>query len=171
MILLFACSQATGDGGVPDESWSKIKEQAQGSMVRLYMNGNWNSGHMEEIVKERFGITLVRVPLPADVAVTKLAAEHEHGLRIGDMDIVVMDGKAFRTACDARLLLGPFSEKLPNYIKHVDKTAMVDGVESLDGFAVPTQAGQLVAIPSTAPNKAGAMVVANYLIFPVANDD
>lgn len=172
VLFLVGCTSSADDGNVAG-NWSDITSAAKGSLVRFYMDSGqahvdqWIDTAVAEEVKRRFDVTLVRVPLNADVVVAKLVAEKGRGIHLGDVDLFWVNGNAFRVAREAGVLYGPFAEKLPNFIKYVDKeAAALDGDYPVEGFEVPLGDTHFMAVPMSSPNKAGALVVSNYLLSP-----
>ena len=176
VVLLLGCSgPGGGDADIRNMDWSEIEFTARGSLVRFYMDGgqpgvnHWIDTPVAEELKRLYDITLVRVPLDAQVVVAKLVAEKGSGMNVGGVDLFQVSGEDFHTARQAGVLFGPFAERLPGFVRYVDKSlAATDGGYPVDGFEVPLADGHFVAIPASAPNKAGAMVVANYLLLPEA---
>jgi len=126
--LLAGCSgSGDGDSDLLSESWSRIAAEAKGSTVNFYMYGGqtsineWVDTYVAEEVKKRYGITLVRVPLRIEVTVAKLVAEKGTGKNVGGVDLLWINGENFKTARESGILFGPFAEKLPNFVKHVNK--------------------------------------------------
>lgn len=151
VLSLAACSDKSDKQGLLAEPWSEIESSANGSLVKLYMYGGspevngWIDSFVAESVKERFGITLVRVPLAAEVVVAKLLAEKGSGNNTGGVDLFWLNGKNFRAAREGGVLFGPFTEKLPNYIKYVDKRlAAYDFGFPVDGYEAPLGRAQFV---------------------------
>lgn len=172
VVFLVGCTSSADDGNVAG-NWSDITSAAKGSLVRFYMDSGqadldlWIDTVVAEEVKKRFGVTLVRVPLNADVVVAKLVAEKGRGLRIGDVDLFLVNGDAFRVAREAGVLFGPFAEKLPNYVRYVDKeSAAFDGDYPVEGYEVPLGNTHFMAVPQSSASKAGALVVSNFLLSP-----
>ena len=58
-------------------------------------------------MKERYGITLKRVPADAAVFVNKLLAEKQAGAGKGTMDLLWINGENFKNARENDLLYGP----------------------------------------------------------------
>ncbi|WP_247648388.1 ABC transporter substrate-binding protein [Pseudodesulfovibrio sp. zrk46] len=151
MVFMFGCSQPQGNGGVLKKDWQDIEADAQGGLVKLYMYGGlpqvneWVDTYVAEEVKKRFGISLVRVPLDANVVVAKLLAEKGTGKNVGGVDLVWLNGENFKTAKEGGVLFGPFAEKLPNYLKYIDKRlAAYDFGYPVEGYEVPLGRTQFV---------------------------
>lgn len=178
IALLVGCSGSGGDGlSVLPKTWSGIEFSAKGSMVRFYMNSGqddltqWIDHAVAEEMKRRYDITLVCIPLDTTVVVAKLVAEKERNMNAGGVDLFLVSGEDFRTAREADVLFGPFAEKLPNFIKYADKiSAATDSGYPVDGYEVPLTDTHFMAIPKFSPNRAGAMVVANFLLLPEARE-
>ncbi len=119
--------------------WPDIENAARGKTVRFYMYGGfahtnkWVDGWLAEQVKERYGITLERVPMDASVFINKLLGEKAAGQDEGSIDLLWINGENFKNAMEADLLFGPYADLCPNFIAHVDKD-----IASTD-FGYPTQ--------------------------------
>ena len=133
------------------ENWATIEKTAKDSIVRFYMYGGfahvnkWIDTYVAREVKTRYGITLVRVPMDAGVFVNKLLTEKSAGKDVGSIDLLWINGENFKATKEARTLFGPYAEKLPNYVKYVDKAlASYDFGYPVDGFEVPYGRAQFV---------------------------
>jgi len=153
LVLFLAGCSGNGDGnsGVLSGNWGKIEAEAKGSTVNFYMYGGlsfvneWVDTYVAEEVKTRYGITLVRVPLSLEVIVSRLVAEKGAGGNVGGVDLLWINGKNFKVAREAGVLFGPFAEKLPNYVKHVNKQlAAYDFGYPVEGYEVPLGRTQFV---------------------------
>lgn len=108
--------------GYEGKSWDNILSEAKGQTVNWHM---WGGG--EEIntfvdktyaplLKEKYDITLNRVPV-SDIAetVNKLLGEKQAGKTSdGTVDLMWINGENFKTARQADLLYGPWSQGIPN---------------------------------------------------------
>ncbi|CCH49946.1 Protein ynjB [Pseudodesulfovibrio piezophilus C1TLV30] len=154
IVILAGCAEEPPkqDGtALLNENWTSIEKAAEGSTVRFYMYGgfahvnNWVDTYVAQEVKKRFDISLVRVPMDASVFVNKLLTEKDAGKTIGSIDLLWINGENFKTTKQAGTLFGPYAEKLPNYIKHVDKSlASFDFGYPVDGFEAPYGRAQFV---------------------------
>ncbi|WP_419788284.1 ABC transporter substrate-binding protein [Pseudodesulfovibrio sp.] len=145
LLSTFCLSGCTGSdaASILSEDWKTIGESAKGSMVRFYMDGSdsrlnaWVDGYVAEQVKQRYGITLVRVPIGSDVVLARLMEEKEKG-QGGDIELFCLMGDAFRRAKKEGLIMGPVAEKLPNYVRYVNKRlASYDFGTPVEGYEVP----------------------------------
>lgn len=150
VISLFGCSGGS-EKPLLSQHWDDIEDSVHGSLVKLYMNGSnpeinkWVDTYVAEEMKTRYGLTLVRVPLDAAVIVAKLVAEKDKGSNVGGVDLFWVNGENFRVAKENDILFGPFAERLPNFIKHVDKRiAAYDFGYPVDGYEVPLGRAQFV---------------------------
>lgn len=154
VLLLTGCSgePAKQDGqALKDASWETIEYTAKDSTVRFYMYGgfahvnNWIDTYVAEEVKKQYGITLVRVPMDAGVFVNKLLTEKSAGKAVGSIDLLWINGENFKATKEGGALFGPYAEKLPNYVKYVDKgLAANDFGYPVDGFETPYGKAQFV---------------------------
>ncbi len=154
MVFLVACllgCSGPGGDGVSGQSWDSIVSQARGSMVRFYMQGDhpraaqWLDGYAALELKRRYDITLVRVPLDTTTSVAKLVQEKDAGITVGGMDLLWLGSGEFCSAREKELLYGPFSDALPNFITHVDKSqSAYDFGCPVEGYEVPLGRDQFV---------------------------
>lgn len=152
ILVIFGFFGVVAAGSVeypsPEETlvmeYPEIEERAHGGTVRFYMWGgsdtvnSWIDGFVTDRMRERFGIDVERVPMDAAVFVSKLFTEKEAGLKEGTIDVLWINGENFRTARQADLLLGPFTHKLPNFVRYVDPpSAAIDAGFPVDGYEAP----------------------------------
>jgi len=145
MLILFlmagcASEPAKQDGkALLNSDWQTIEDSGRNSTVRFYMYGgfahvnNWVDTYVASELKKRYGIDLVRVPMDAGVFVNKLLTEKSAGKEIGSIDLLWINGENFKATKEGGVLFGPYADKLPNFIKYVDK-----GLASND-FGYPTE--------------------------------
>lgn len=149
-MMFWGCSGSEKRPELLHEDWKTIEEQGRGSRVRFYMDDSneaanrWVDSYVAEAVKQKFGITLVRVPLATNVTVSRLVAAEAKEAASG-VDLLWVNGVNFRKAREKGVLFGPFAEKLPNYIRYVDKRlAAFDFGFPMEGFEVPWGRSQFV---------------------------
>jgi putative spermidine/putrescine transport system substrate-binding protein len=136
---------------VLNSDWQAIEKAAKGTTVRFYMYGgfshvnNWIDTYVARTLNEQYAIDLVRVPMDAGVFVNKLLTEKSAGKKIGSIDLLWINGENFKTTKQARVLFGPYAEKLPNFLKYVDKgLASTDFGFPVDGYETPYGKAQFV---------------------------
>ncbi len=121
-------------------------------------------------VKARHGVTLVHTRLQDTAeAVTRVIAEKAAGRATGgSVDLIWINGPNFLTMKQQGLLLGPVTQRLPNfqYVDTVNKRSnVIDFTTPVEGFAVPWGLAQLVFVynsarlqPADVPRSAPAML-------------
>ncbi len=129
-------------GQAPD-SWASVERAARGQTV--YFNAwagdpainryiDWASGQ----VRARYGVRLVHVKLPdTATAVSRLLAEQRAGrTRNGSVDLIWINGENFASLREAGLLLGPWTQRLPNEaaIDHDNPSVLTDFTMPTAGF-------------------------------------
>ena len=121
LLLAVCCWALTVPAIAADEAaFAELLGQAKGSEVKWFMWGgsttvnSWVDGYVAPTVKEKFGITLKRVPADAAVFVNKLLAEKQAGGK-GSMDLLWINGENFKNAMENGLLQGPITQLLPNF--------------------------------------------------------
>ena len=124
-------------------SFEEVLNQGKNKDVTIFMwGGNDNiNKYMDNFVtkniKSLYGINLKRVPMDAPVFISKLLNEKKNNLSTGTADLLWINAENFRTAKDAGLLYGPFTEILPNLNKYYDKNSSdltVDSGITIDGY-------------------------------------
>ena len=134
-------------------SFSDAVKQSKGETVTFYGFGGdekanaWVDEVVTPAMKEKYDITVKRVPMDIDQILNKLTTEKEAGTKEGDIDVMWINGENFYTAKQAKLLYGPITEKVESFEKLMD----VDGHNStydfgvkIDGYEVPYGSAQLV---------------------------
>ena len=135
LVLVLVCVIVLGLGGCgkPAEeidpaaaSWEEILEAAKGTTVTFYGWGgdenrnNWLNTTVADHVKEHYDITLEVVGMNIDEILAKLSGEKQAGAKNGSIDMIWINGENFYSAKDNGLLLGPFTDKLPNMANYID---------------------------------------------------
>lgn len=147
-------------GEVPGfATWADVLAAAEGTTVNWFMWGGSdtiNRNVDNDIgggVKERYGITLNRVPVvdTAD-AVNRLIDEAAAGVQTGTIDLLWINGENFRTLKDAGLLYGPWAESIPNaaYVNWDDPAIAYDFGHAVEGLESPWGHAQFVMEYNTA---------------------
>lgn len=148
-----------------DMSWDAVLENAKGSTVNLYgwggsdLTNTWLDTELAGVLKEKYSITLNRVPMNIDEILAKMVSEKQAGAE-GTIDVVWINGENFYTAKKNALLYGPFTDKLPNFTAYVEGAApdiANDFGYPVEGFEAPYGKAQFVMIGDTA--KIGALPV------------
>ncbi|MGD6831056.1 ABC transporter substrate-binding protein [Sutcliffiella halmapala] len=132
VLLLAACQSESGQNAeeLLQKDWSEIEKSAHGTTVRMYMWGGDDgiNRYMDEFValrlKEEHNITLERVPMDTNEILQKLFNEKKAGKEKGTIDVIWINGENFKNAKDNELLVGPFTEKLPNVQEYVDTKSL-----------------------------------------------
>ncbi len=144
VLGLVACSSQetkVEDNNILDQEWTDILSKAKGTEVSFYMWGGsrtinqWVDTYLAEALKDRYNISLKRVPMGPDDYMNKLLGEKQIGKEAGSIDLLWINGENFKTAMDKELLFGPFVDKLPNYSKYLD----TDSKQNTTDFGFPTQ--------------------------------
>lgn len=153
-LMLCSCSGPDSDKdavSLLDTPWPQIEAKAKDTTVRFYMYGGlastnkWVDTYVAKEVKRRYGITLERVPMDASVFVNKLITEKQAGKTTGTIDLLWINGENFKTTKEAGALFGPYADKCPNYVAHVDKElAAYDFGYPVDGYETPYGKAQFV---------------------------
>lgn len=150
-LIGVACSTKIDETNVSDyKTWDDVVKQGENSDVTILMWGGNESinTYMDTFVannmKELYGITLKRVPMNAPDFLNKLLNEKKNNIKKGSADLLWINGENFRTAKDAEIIDGPFTDLLPNLDKFYDKTAsdlsydsgvLINGYEGIWGRA------------------------------------
>ena len=114
---------------VLDKEFEQILEAAKGTTVRFYGYGGnpktnaWIDNYLTENVKKDYDIKVERVGMNIDEVLNIMLNEKQLKVEKGSVDVVWINGENFFTAKENDLLFGPYTEKLPNFNKYVDKEA------------------------------------------------
>lgn len=128
-ISLIGCSKPSTkpeDINVSDKKYEQLLEEAKGTSVNFYGYGGnevmnkWFDTYIIPQMKEKYDITVKRVGMNIDEILNSLLSDKQANNLKGNMDVVWINGENFKTAKDSNLLLGKFTEKLPNFNKYVD---------------------------------------------------
>jgi len=129
-LVLAACSQATAHSSISDyETWEEVIEAGSSREVTILMWGGNESinQYMDTFVadnlKEKYDITLKRVPMNAPDYLAKLLNEKKNGIEEGTADLLWINAENFRTAKEGGLIDGPFTDLLPNLAIYYDSQA------------------------------------------------
>ncbi len=150
LVSIAGCNERTTDDAL-DLDFEAMADRARGTDVSFYMWGGdarinaWVDGYVADELRERHDISLDRVPEDAGIFVNKLITEKQAGRVKGSIDLVWINGENFKNAREADVLLGPFTEKLPNYREYVDKeAARLDFGYPVEGYEAPYGRAQFV---------------------------
>ena len=163
MVLgLAACGQPGTDTTPLDldsMSFEQIREQARGTSVSFYgWGGDERLNHwLDEVyaptMKEKYEITIERMPMDIDQILSKLSSEVQGGKQDGSIDMIWINGENFYSAKENDLLFGPFTQALPNfetYIDPEDPETLYDFAYPIEGYEAPYGKAQLVLIKDDA---------------------
>lgn len=162
VILAFSMSACGGDKPEAfdmNAQWDDIVKQADGQTVSFYgWGGNedlnkWIDNELAVQVKEKYNITINRVPMDIDEVLAKLSAEKQAGSGSGSIDMIWINGENFYSTKENDLLMGAFAGKLPNFNKYVDKesdSTKLDFGYPIEEYEVPYSKAQMVLINDSA---------------------
>ncbi|WP_423738707.1 ABC transporter substrate-binding protein [Clostridium niameyense] len=157
MLSLTACGKKENPNSndLTKQDWNHIVEEAKGSTINFYgwggseQTNKWIDNYLAKELKQKYNITLKRVPMDIDDILNKLVGEKQASNEKGTIDVVWINGENFYTAKKNKLLYGPFSNKLPNmkkYINNDDPEVKYDFGVSIDGYEVPYGKAQFVMV-------------------------
>lgn len=142
-----------------DMSFEELKEAAKGSTVTFYGWGGdeilnqWLDDVFATVMKEKYDITMERVPMDIDQVLSQLSGEIQAGEEDGSIDMIWINGENFQSAKENNMLYGPFVEKLPNFEQYIDtesEDVTLDFAYPIDGYEAPYGKAQMVLIGDTA---------------------
>ena len=130
-LSLAACAGADkketkSDKEISEMSFDELKEEAKGTTVTFYgwggdeMLNDWLDNEFAPVMKEKYDITMERVPMDIDQILSQLSGEIHAGEEDGSIDMIWINGENFQSAKENKMLYGPFVEELPNYQEYVD---------------------------------------------------
>lgn len=142
MLSMVACGKSNNTAtNVDDMKWEEILEEAKGSTVTFYGWGGdeelnaWLDDVFAPKMKEKYDVTMERVPMDIDQVLSQLSGEMQAGKEDGSIDMIWINGENFKSAKENNMLYGPFLEKLPNAEKYLD----LDADENKNDFGFPTE--------------------------------
>ncbi len=152
LIVVALLLVGTWSPGQADESekFAELLQQARGTEVKWFMWGgsatinSWVDTYVAGTVKEKYGITLKRVPADAAVFVNKLLAEKQADSGKGSMDLLWINGENFKNAMQNGLLHGPITALLPNFTLVDPASVESDFGFPVQGFEAPYGRAQFV---------------------------
>ena len=163
---LAACGSGSGDsssqeqnGSVDDMTFDEMVEAADGTTVTFYGWGgdeklnDWLDNKFAPVMKEKYDITMERVPMDIDQVLSQLSGEIEGGEEDGSIDMIWINGENFQSAKENNMLYGPFTDKLPNFNDYVDaesEDVTLDFAYPVEGYEAPYGKAQVVMIADTA---------------------
>lgn len=163
---LAACGSGSGDsssqeqnGSVDDMTFDEMVEAAEGTTVTFYgwggdeMLNDWLDNKFAPVMKEKYDITMERVPMDIDQVLSQLSGEIEGGEEDGSIDMIWINGENFQSAKENNMLYGPFTDKLPNFNDYVDaesEDVTLDFAYPVEGYEAPYGKAQVVMIADTA---------------------
>ena len=160
-LSLIGCSKSSNnveEAKVSDKSYEELVEEAKGSSVNFYGYGGdevmnkWFDSYVVPQMKEQYDINVKRVGMDIDQIMNSLLSDKQANNLKGNMDVVWINGENFKNAKDSNLLLGAFSEKLPNYNEYVDTTSediTTDFGTSVDNLEAPWGKAQFTVAVNT----------------------
>lgn len=152
-----ASGEVTKD--VTEMTFDELKEAAKGTTVTFYGWGGdeslnqWLDNVFAPVMKEKYDITMERVPMDIDQILSQLSGEIQAGAQDGSIDMIWINGENFRSAKENNMLFGPFTEKLPNFQSYIDASHednTLDFAYPIEGYEAPYGKAQVVFIADTA---------------------
>ncbi len=154
LFTFTSCKSNDSSNKAEDISYEKALESSKGTTVNFYGFGGdeafnkWVDNTLAKEVKEKYNITLKRVPMNIEDILNKLIGEKQ-GNSKGTIDLVWINGENFYSAKKANLLYGPYVDKLPNFEKYIDtksSDATTDFGYPIEGYESPYGKAQLVMV-------------------------
>lgn len=142
-----------------DMTFEEMKEAARGTTVTFYGWGGdeklnqWLDNTFAPVMKEKYDITMERVPMDIDQVLSQLSGEIQAGEEDGSIDMIWINGENFQSAKENNMLYGPFTDKLPNFNEYVDaesEDVTLDFGYPVEGYEAPYGKAQMVLIADTA---------------------
>ena len=104
-------------------------------------------------MKEKYDITMNRVPMDIDQVLSQLAGEVQAEEEDGSIDMIWINGENFQSAKENGFLYGPFTEALPNFNDYVDaesEDVTMDFAYPIEGYEAPYGKAQFVLFHDSA---------------------
>lgn len=148
------------------DDWAAIEAAARGQTVNWYIWGGSDSINRfvdtfyGAALKERYGITLNRVPLADTVdAVNQVLSEKEAGKTTGSVDLIWINGENFKSLKQADMLLKGWATALPNsaLVNWENPAVNRDFGEPVEGMESPWSSAQFQLVYDTARTDAAEL--------------
>lgn len=159
-LSLVACEKSSKASADVDEmTYEQLLEEAKGSTVTFYGWGGdedlnaWLDDVFAPEMKEKYDITMERVPMDIDQVLSQLSGEIQAGKEDGSIDMIWINGENFKSAKENNMLYGSFLEKLPNTKKYLDLNSdenKYDFGYEIEGYEAPYGKAQLVFMHDSA---------------------
>ena len=159
-LSLVACEKSSKASADVDEmTYEQLLEEAKGSTVTFYGWGGdedlnaWLDDVFAPEMKEKYDITMERVPMDIDQVLSQLSGEIQAGKEDGSIDMIWINGENFKSAKENNMLYGSFLEKLPNAQKYLDLNSdenKYDFGYEIEGYEAPYGKAQLVFMHDSA---------------------
>lgn len=149
----------TSEENLAEASLEELAAEADGTTVSFYGWGGdealnrWLDEVYAVQLKEKYNITLDRVPMDIEEVLNILSTEKQAGETEGTIDMIWINGENFRTAMENDFLYGPFTQQLDNYQDYVDEEDpenQQDFGYPIDGHEAPYGKAQFVFIKDEA---------------------
>ena len=168
-LSLAACGSKSEDASGNDDSnseksieemsFDELKEAAKGSTVTFYGWGGdeklneWLDDVFAPQMKEKYDITMERVPMDIDQILSQLSGEIQAGEEDGSIDMIWINGENFQSAKENNMLYGPFTDRLPNFNDYIDtesEDVTLEFAYPIEGYEAPYGKAQMVLVGDTA---------------------
>ena len=179
MLSMVACGKSNNTAtNVDNMKWEEILEEAKGSTVTFYGWGGdeelnaWLDDVFAPKMKEKYDITMERVPMDIDQVLSQLSGEIQAGEEDGSIDMIWINGENFKSAKENNMLYGAFLDKLPNAEKYLDLDADENKYDfgfPTEGYEAPYGKAQLVFMHDSSVTKDAPASTEELLEFAKAN--
>lgn len=158
---------------IDNMTFEEMVEKAKGTTVTFYgWGGNeklnkWLDDVYAKSLKEKYDITLDRVPMDIDQILSQLSGEVQAGVD-SPIDMIWINGENFKTTKENNMLYGPFTERLPNFEKYVDPNSediKLDFGYPVEGYEAPYSKAQVVFVVDGAKVRERPKNAAEFLEF------
>jgi putative spermidine/putrescine transport system substrate-binding protein len=130
IFVISACSEKSLNiENTAFENWSQVEASGKNQTVTILMWGGnemintYMDNTVSAALKEKYNITLKRVPMNPPEYLNKLINEKSAGQTTGTADIIWINAENFSTAKQGNLLWGPFDYLLPQLNEVYDMNA------------------------------------------------
>ena len=161
-----------------DLTYEQALEQAKGTTVNFYGWGGdeelnkWLDDTFAKALKEKYDVTLNRVPMDIDQIMTQLLNENQAETGESVIDMIWINGENFKTDKENILLAGPFTDKLPNFKDFVNAEYTENQKDfgyPIEGFEAPYSKAQLVLVKDSAVTQESPKSAQEILDYAKAN--
>ncbi|MFV0498896.1 MAG: ABC transporter substrate-binding protein [Bacilli bacterium] len=149
VLVLLTISLVAGCSKKVEKTATTIRFYGWSGDVKI---NTWLDTYVKDTLKKEYNINFERVVMDAPDIITMLANEKEADKKVGEADIVWINGANFAKAKEYDVLSEINLKKIPNYSKNIDENASylkTDFGEEISNLEVPYGIAQFTFVANT----------------------